>query len=50
MASVFYDCALFHQNKTPVNFLCKQGLNLISLIQLSETLLVQITETHKFLH
>ena len=33
--------ALYHQTKTPINFLCKQELNIISLIQPSKTLLIK---------
>ena len=33
----------YHQTKTSISFWCRQGLNLISLIQLSETLLVELT-------
>ena len=37
--------ALYHQTKTPIGFWCKQGMNLKSLIQPSETLLVKLTRT-----
>ena len=36
---------LYHQTKTPIGFWCKQGLNFRSLIQLSETLPVELTGT-----
>ena len=32
--------------KTPISFWCRRGLNLKSLIQLSETLLIKLTGTH----
>ena len=35
-----------HQTKTPINFWCRQGLNFISLIQLSESLPVELNGTH----
>ena len=38
--------ALYHQIKIPISFLCRQGLNPISLIQPSEILLIKLTETH----
>ena len=38
--------ALYHQIKTPINFWYRRGLNPISLIQPSETLPVELTETH----
>ena len=38
--------ALYHQNETPISFWCRQGLNPRSLIQLSETLTVELTRTH----
>ena len=38
--------ALYHQIKILISFLCRQGLNPISLIQLSEILLIELTETH----
>ena len=34
--------ALCHQTKTPISFWCKRGLNPRSLIQLSETLPVEL--------
>ena len=37
---------LYHQTKTPISFLCRQGLNHRSLIQLSETLPIKLTGTH----
>ena len=41
------DDALYHQTKTPISFLYKQGLNTKSLTQPSETLPVKLTRTHK---
>ena len=38
--------ALYHQTKTPISFWCRRGLNPKSLIQLSETLPVELTETY----
>ena len=38
--------ALYHQIKIPISFLCRRGLNPISLIQPSEILLIKLTETH----
>ena len=43
----------YYQTKTPIGFWYKGGLNLKSLIQPSETLSVELTETHileKFSH
>ena len=40
--------ALYHQTKTPISFWCKWLLNLRSLIQLSETLPVELTGTHNY--
>ena len=37
---------LYNQTKTPINFWCRQELNSRSLIQSSETLPVELTETH----
>ena len=37
--------ALYHQIKTPISFWCRRGLNPRSLIQPSETLLVELTGT-----
>ena len=37
----------YHQTKTPISFWCRRGLNPRSLIQLSETLPVELTGTHK---
>ena len=42
------DDAFYHQTKTPIGFLCRQGLNPESLIQLSETLPVELTGTHLY--
>ena len=39
--------AFYHQTKTPISFWYKRGLNHRSLIQPSETLLVELTGTHK---
>ena len=39
--------ALYHQTKIPISFWCRRGLNHRSLIQPSETLLVELTGTHK---
>ena len=41
--------ALYYQTKTPISFLCRQGLNPRSLIQPSEILSVELTETHHVL-
>ena len=38
--------AIYHQTKTLINFWCKQGLNFKSLIQLLETLSVELTGTN----
>ena len=38
---------LYHQTKTPINFWCKQELNLKSLIQPSEILSIELTGTHQ---
>ena len=37
---------LYHQIKIPIGFLCKRRLNFRSLIQLSETLSVELIGTH----
>ena len=37
---------LYHQTKTSISFWCRRGLNPRSLIQPSEILLVELTETH----
>ena len=37
---------LYHQNKTQISFWCRRRLNHKSLIQQSETLLVELTGTH----
>ena len=39
---------LYLQTKTPINFSCRQELNHRSLIQLSDILLVELTETHNY--
>ena len=36
----------YHQTKISIGFWCSRGLNLKSLIQLSETLPVELTRTH----
>ena len=38
---------LYHRTKIPISFWCRRGLNPRSLIQPSETLLVELTGTHK---
>ena len=38
--------ALYHQTKILISFRCRQGLNPRSLIQLSETLSVELIDTH----
>ena len=38
--------AFYHQTQTPINFWGRQGLNRRSLLQLSETLPVELTESH----
>ena len=42
MKSTSDDCTLYHQTKTPIDFWCRRGLNSRSLIQLSETLPVEL--------
>ena len=39
-----------HQIKTPISFWCRQELNLKFLIQPSETLLIELIETHTHLN
>ena len=39
---------LYYQTKIPISFWCKQELNPEYLIQPSETLPVELTETHFF--
>ena len=39
----------YHQTKTPISFWCRQELNPRSLIQPSETLLIELTGTHALL-
>ena len=46
MASAFDDCVLYHQIKIPIGFWYRRELNPRSLIQLSETFLVELTRTH----
>ena len=38
--------ALYHQIMTPISFWCRLRLNLISFIQPSKTLPVELTGTH----
>ena len=38
--------AFYHQTQTPINFWGRQGLNRRSLLQLSEILPVELTESH----
>ena len=38
----------YYKTKIPIDFWCRQGLNPKSFIQLSETLLVELTRTHNF--
>ena len=40
---------LYHQTKTPIDFLCRRGLNLRSFIQPSETIPVKLTGTHNLM-
>ena len=47
MVSTFDGSFLYHQIKTPINFWCRRGLNPRSVIQPSETLPFELTETHK---
>ena len=42
------DCFFYHQIKTPFDFICRRGLNFRSLIQLLETLPVELTGIHSF--
>ena len=46
MTSVYNDYSFYRQTKTSIDFLCTQGLNFRSLIQLYETLLVELAGTH----
>ena len=46
MTSASDDSFFFHQTKTPISFWCRQGLNSRSPIQPSETLPIELTETH----
>ena len=41
---------LLSLTKTPINFWCKQKLNFRSLIQPSETLPIELTETHIYIY
>ena len=45
----FFMIILYHQTKTPISFWCKWGLNLISFIQPSEILPIELTEIQTFL-
>ena len=45
----FLMIVLYHQTKIPISFLCRWELNLRSLIQPSETLPVELIETHSCL-
>ena len=38
--------AFYHQTKIPINFWCRQKLNLRSLIEPSEILSVELNKTH----
>ena len=38
----------YHQTKIPINFWCRRGLNPRSFIQPSETLPVELIETHYY--
>ena len=49
MTSVFGDCVFYHQTKTTIGFWCRRELNSRSLIQPSETLLVELIGTHKII-
>ena len=40
--SACHDCDFYHQTKTPISFLCRRKSNFWSLIQPSETLLVEL--------
>ena len=44
---LFLMIALYHQTKTPISFWCRRKLNPRSLIQLLETLQVELTGTHR---
>ena len=41
------DDVFYYQTKTPISFWYKQGMNSRTFIQLSETLPVELTGTHK---
>ena len=43
------DDALYHQTKTPIGFWYRRGLHPRSLIQLSETLPIELTGTHEII-
>ena len=43
---LFFMIVLYHQTKTPISCWCRRGLNHKSLIQPSEILSVELTETH----
>ena len=40
------DCTIYHQTKKSINFWCRRRVEPKSLIQLQETLLVELTRTH----
>ena len=42
-----FDDSFYHQTKTLIGFWCRRGLNPRFVIQPSETLPVELTETHK---
>ena len=47
---MFQIMTFYHQTKTLISFLRKQRLNHKSLIQPSETLLVELIETHNHIY
>ena len=48
MMSISDNYSFYHQTKIPIGFWSRQKLNHKSLIQLLETLLVELTRTHNF--
>ena len=42
--------AVYHETKTPIDFWCRQRLNPRSFIQPPNTLLVELTRTHKIMN
>ena len=46
--SPLFIIVLYYQTMTPINFLCRERLNFISLIQLLEILLIELIRTHLF--